>query len=134
MFVKEVKKGQEVIVFENYGRVQTRGIVKEISRWGLELECGRKFAMYDFSHKLSLAVVDSPEYREALCDHRAEKIRDILRSGDAVADPVIQSALETIASALGDAEIERRFRTLIAMGAAHSEAEHIYRNATIKRS
>ena len=127
----ELKQGDEVVVFDNYGRSAVRATIAELTQWAIKMTDGTSYARWDFRSDKKLAVVGSPEYELAVMKHEAKSAISVLNSEDAINNPEILAALKKCVDLLGDKEYKRRHGILVSMGASTTLNTVLYRDGTI---
>lgn len=127
----ELKQGDEVVVFDNYGRSAVRAAIAELTRWTIKMTDGTSHQRWDFRSNKKLAVVGSPEYELAVKKHEASSAIRVLNSSDAINNPEILEALKKCVDLLGDEECKRRHGILVSMGASIHLNTALYRDGTI---
>lgn len=132
MDLSVLKQGDEVIVFENYGRTTQRHVVDNVSRWAIEMKDGASYSCSDFPRDKKIVLVDSPEYRRAIEMYEAQKALHVLSEKDAIDNPEILAALKKCLALLGEEEVKTRHDMLVSMSVVCSQDTYLYRTGTMK--
>jgi len=124
---ENLKEGDEVAIFTDYGKKVKKVIITEVGRYHLNFDDGSTISSFASGPAPHIISTQDPLYKNTEAKFSAYLAIDVLTAEDAITHPEIREALEKCLDLIGKEEVELRHGRLISMGASTTKEQYIFR-------
>jgi hypothetical protein len=128
----EIPIGSKVRIYDDKKKSHHEGIVKKQDEFEISLEDGTSYRKFEFRYGLSIVIIDSEQYENAIKSHVIETAIGVLNRRDYAKHPKIVELLNECMKELGEDTVNKRIRMMECMGALIPLEERIKREACLK--